>query len=62
MPWPGPRRTLVGTKMDAETIAALDARAEDEDLMLPRGEPNRSELVRLLVDYGLKHMPKGWRP
>lgn len=61
MAWPGPRRPLVGVRLDADTIDALDQRAEAEGLILPRGEANRSEMLRRLVAYGLEHMPAGYK-
>lgn len=43
-------------------IEVLDQRAEDEDLYDERGKPNRSELIRLMLSYAQRNMPKGWRP
>lgn len=48
--------------MDAEGLARIDRRALDEGLTIRRGEPNRSEMIRLATAYGLAHMPAGWRP
>lgn len=58
---PGPRRTLVATKLTAEQIAQVDGRALSEGLTIRGGEPNRSEMLRLMVVYALAHMPAGWR-
>lgn len=62
MPRPGPRRPNVGLKLDPTAIAAIDRRALDEGLTIRGGEPHRSEALRLLIAYGLAHMPPGWRP
>ncbi len=62
MPRPGPRRPLVALKLSDEVIAAVDQRALTEGLTIRGGQPNRSEALRLLVAYGLDHMPEGWRP
>ncbi|WP_153212243.1 hypothetical protein [Rhodococcus erythropolis] len=40
----------------------LDERALLEEFVKGDGEPNRSDMIRLLVDYGLANMPMNWRP
>lgn len=62
MPRPGPRRDLVATKLHGDEIAALDQRALAEGVTIRGGEPNRSEMIRLMLAYAKEHMPKGWRP
>jgi hypothetical protein len=62
MPRPGPRRPLVAFKLDQEAIERVDARALAEGMTIRGGEPNRSELIRLAVEYALAEMPAGWRP
>lgn len=62
MPRPGPRRRLVALKLDDEAIADVDARAVAEGLTIRGGQPNRSEMLRLAIAYGMRHMPEGWRP
>lgn len=62
MPRPGPRRKLVGFKASDELIQLADERAKAEGLLSERGEPNRSELIRIGLIYALDHMPVGWRP
>ena len=62
MPRPGPRRPMVGFKLDEDLIAEVDKRAQEEDLIGPKGEPNRSEWIRFALSYSLDHMPRGWRP
>lgn len=52
---PGPRRPNTAVRMSEEQQARADARAEAEGV-------GRSELVRLALEYALKHMPRGWRP
>lgn len=61
MPQTGERRTVVALRLDKATIEAIDARAEAEGLVLPRGDTNRSELIRLAIDC-LLATPLGWRP
>lgn len=62
MPRPGPRRPLVAIRMSEPGIAHIDRRALDEGLTIRDGEPNRSEMMRLMLAYASAHMPKGWRP
>jgi hypothetical protein len=62
MPRPGPRRPIVALRLDAEGIAYLDERANSEELRTEKGEPNRSELVRIMIAYARENMPPGWRP
>jgi hypothetical protein len=62
MPRTGPRRELVAVRMLPAAIEVLDQRAEDEGLYDERGNPNRSELIRVMLSYAQRHMPKGWRP
>lgn len=62
MPRTGPRRVLVATKLHGDEIAAVDQRALDEGLTIRDGEPNRSEMLRRMVAYAMRHMPKGWTP
>lgn len=59
MPRPGPRRPLVNFRLAEDTIAAVDQRARDEGLLDGKGEPNRSEMLRRMVDYALTRMPPG---
>jgi metal-responsive CopG/Arc/MetJ family transcriptional regulator len=62
MPRPGPVRPKVTIRLDEEIVDLLNQRATDEELPTKAGEPNRSELIRLLIAHGLEHMPAGWRP
>ncbi|NEW49312.1 hypothetical protein GV792_04545 [Nocardia cyriacigeorgica] len=43
-------------------IDALDDQAVAEELLTRAGEPNRSELIRIMVAYARETMPAGWRP
>lgn len=61
MPRPGPRRILVSTKLTQDAIDWIDQRALDEGLTIRGGEPNRSEMIRLLLTFAAARMPKGWR-
>lgn len=62
MPRTGPRRELVAVRMLPAAIEHLDQRAAAEELYDERGNPNRSELIRLMIGYAEQHMPQGWRP
>lgn len=65
MPRPGPRRKNTVVRMSERQAAAADARALEEGFTRREGGavvPNRSDWVRLAVDYALTHMPHGWRP
>jgi|1185.fasta_scaffold1509581_1 hypothetical protein len=59
---PGTRRPYVAFKLDPAQPAAIAQRALSEGLTIRNGEPNRSEMGRLLIAYALENMPKGWRP
>ncbi|MEV0543914.1 hypothetical protein [Nocardia salmonicida] len=62
MPRPGPRRPVLTLRMSDDHIVALDNQAIAEDLLTKQGEPNRSELIRIMVEYARETMPAGWRP
>lgn len=62
MPWPGPRRSLVGIKLSGADIEHIDRRAHEEVPLKGNGEPNRSEMIRRMLAYAFAHMPKGWHP
>lgn len=57
MPRPGPRRPLVNFRADPATVTEVDTRAAQTGLVDRHGNPNRSEMLRRLVDYALRHMP-----
>jgi hypothetical protein len=61
MPRPGPRRPLVAIRLGDREREQIDTRARVE--LPPKGDgaPNRSEMIRRLLDYGLIHMPPGWQ-
>lgn len=56
-----PRRP-VNFRATWEAVDRLDQRAVDEGLLTADGDPNRSELIRIMLAYAYQHMPKGWRP
>lgn len=62
MPRPGPRRPVTALRLSVEGLAHIDRRALDEGLTIREGEPNRSEMIRLMLAYASAHMPRGWRP
>lgn len=62
MPRTGPRRPVTALRLSVEGLAYIDQRALDEGLTIRNGEPNRSEMMRILIAYAAGNMPKGWRP
>jgi hypothetical protein len=62
MPRTGERRPLVALKLGTAETAHIDQRARDEKLLKGDGEPNRSEMMRLMLAYAAANMPPGWRP
>jgi len=62
MPRPGPRRPTVLVRLAQEGIDWIDQRALDESLVKRNGDPLRSEMIRLMLAYAQRYMPKGWRP
>lgn len=62
MPRKGPRRTLVALRLDAEGIAYIDETAAEEQVLDESGNPNRSEMIRIMLAYARLHRPTGWRP
>jgi hypothetical protein len=55
MPRPGPRRPTVLVRMSQAAIDAIDKLAAEREI-------TRSEMVRLMLAYAQRTMPKGWRP
>lgn len=53
---------MLTLRMSDDQIAALDAQAVGEQLLTKQGEPNRSELIRIMVEYARENMPQSWRP
>ncbi|MGG7100875.1 hypothetical protein [Rhodococcus sp. 24CO] len=62
MPRPGPRRAATALRLGDDILMQLDERALLEEFVKGDGEPNRSDMIRLFVDYGLATMPMNWRP
>lgn len=60
MPRTGPRRPSIALRLGTEILDKVDSRANDEGLSKGNGEPNRSELIRRMIDFSLAEMPKGW--
>jgi hypothetical protein len=55
MPRPGPRRPAIALRLSDEVTAQVDELAEARGL-------NRSGAIRLLIDFGLRALPKDWTP
>lgn len=62
MPRPGPRRPVTALRLSAEGLAHIDRQALAEGLTIRDGNPNRSEMIRLMLAYASARMPQGWRP
>lgn len=48
-------KTVVGVRIADTGIAHIDKLAEAEKV-------ERSEMVRRMLAYAARHMPKGWKP
>jgi hypothetical protein len=53
MPRPGPRKAYVAVRVGPEELAEIDARAGEELPPKGNGEPNRSEMIRRLLDEAI---------
>lgn len=62
MPWPGPRRPIVSIRLSVDGRDWIDQRALSEGLTSRNGEPQRSEMIRIMLAYASANMPRGWRP
>lgn len=62
MPRNMPRRQPTAVRFSDEVLAEIDRLALQEDLVKGEGEANRSEWIRLAVEYAKENMPVGWRP
>lgn len=61
MPMPTGRRT-VNFRTSWQSIGVIEQLARDEGVVDEDGEPNRSEMLRILLAYALRHWRRGWRP
>lgn len=62
MPRPGPRRPYVALRLSDDGLAWIDQEATRRKIVKGDGEPNRSEMMRIMLAYASAHMPKGWKP
>ncbi len=56
------RRPATALRLGEDVLAKIDRRAIAEGLLKGNGDPNRSELIRLYIDFGEQFMPPDWRP
>lgn len=49
------KRITIAVRITETAVAWIDATAEVEDR-------NRSEIIRYMLIYASRNMPKGWRP
>ncbi len=45
-----------------QAVNVIEQLARDEGIVDEDGEPNRSEMIRILLAYALRNWKKGWRP
>lgn len=62
MPRHNPRRPSTAVRLGDDVLDQIDVRALQEGLLKGNGDPNRSEIIRLCIEYALEYMPKGWLP
>lgn len=62
MPRVGPVRRNVVVRMSEAGIESVKQRAIDEQVVKRSGEPNVSEMLRIMFAFAQRNMPKGWRP
>lgn len=55
-------RRSVNFRASWRSVDVIEQLARDEGVVDEGGEPNRSEMVRILLAYALRHWKKGWRP
>lgn len=55
-------RRIVGFLISWAAVDAIEQLARDEGVVDEDGEPNRSEMIRILLAYALRHWKRGWRP
>jgi hypothetical protein len=62
MPRPGPRRQPLAVKISDAARERVAARAVKRGLLRGNGEPNLSEMARIMLAYADQHMPENWQP
>lgn len=56
------RRRNVNFRASWDAVDFIEQTARDENVVDEDGEPNRSEMIRIMLAYAAQHRPKGWRP
>ena len=54
-PRPGPARPVITMRLTQTGVDALNTRAREE-------HTTRSELIRRMLAYATRKMPRGWKP
>lgn len=49
-----PPRTLIALRVSPAAVKHIDSLADREGI-------TRSEMIRRMLSYAVKHMPKGWK-
>lgn len=57
-----PTRWLIAFRLARTAIDYIDQLAKEEGVVYRNGRPNRSEMIRNLLAYAVRHRPKGWTP
>lgn len=55
-------RRSVNFRASWQAVDIIEHLARDEGVVDEGGEPNRSEMIRILLAYALRNWKKGWRP
>lgn len=55
-------RRNVQVRLSREAVDWLEETARREGVVDDDGNPNRSEMIRIMLAYAQRHRPKGWRP
>jgi hypothetical protein len=59
---PKPARWLVAFRLARSAVEHIDNLAREEGVVYRDGRPNRSEMLRILLAYAVRHRPRGTRP
>lgn len=62
MPTGAQARRPVEFRTSVAAVEHLDELALTEGFVHSDGRPNRSDMIRNMLQYALRHRPKGWRP
>lgn len=55
-------RRSINFRASWRAVDVIEQLARDEGVVDEGGEPNRSEMIRILLAYALRNWKRGWRP